>query len=239
MGFEVYYHYNEKLEGCYEKGETKVLKKRVGDPFEDVPLEKLASSITSQLARRDILISDVEIYELSKKSVSFKETKNGIIIKNKKFLFDVDSIIVQDLSCSEQENKEVSSLCVQGQSVDQVCPHNSIKNTRTRVVDNVTFSPEPHQIQEIKSKNLKLTLGKKYEVFDKKSSPNNIGELYLLKDDKNKEQWVSDLYFVPASINLFGDKELGFSSGTNKSDEPKLLWDDSSVDSSMPNIRRM
>ncbi|NDD59404.1 MAG: hypothetical protein EBZ47_09235, partial [Chlamydiae bacterium] len=67
MGFEVYYHFNEKVEGSYEKSDPKTFKRVVGDPLEDIPLDRLASSITAQLARRDIFISDIEIYEITKK----------------------------------------------------------------------------------------------------------------------------------------------------------------------------
>lgn len=42
----------------------------------------------AQLARRNILITDVEIYEFTKKKLSFKEADDGILIKNKKFKFD-------------------------------------------------------------------------------------------------------------------------------------------------------
>jgi hypothetical protein len=100
----------------------------------------------------------------------------------------------------------------------------------------VIFSPEVHQLVEIKKKNLKLTPDNKYQVFQKKSSPTGVGELYLILDDNNKEQFVSDIYFIPASINLFGDKELGFSDNSQKSGA-NLLWGDATVDS-MPNIRR-
>ena len=86
MGFECCYYYHEKVDGDYNKEETKTFKKKVGDPFDDVPLEKLAASIMAQMARRDIWIVNVEIFELSKKPVNFKESKGGIVIKTKSFL---------------------------------------------------------------------------------------------------------------------------------------------------------
>ena len=88
MGFECCYYYHEKVDGDYNREETKTFRKKVGDPFDEVPLEKLAASIIAQMARRDIWIVNVEIFELSKKQVSFKESKGGIVIKNKKFSFD-------------------------------------------------------------------------------------------------------------------------------------------------------
>ena len=96
MGYEVVYFFHPRdEEGNYQKNETKELKKKVGDAFEDVPLEKLASVVMSQLARRDIWVFDVKIQELVKKEISFKETKGGIVIKNKKFLeFDDNQILL-------------------------------------------------------------------------------------------------------------------------------------------------
>jgi hypothetical protein len=249
MGFEVCYHFNEKLDGDYNKGESKTFKKKVGDPFEDVPLEKLAASITAQLARRDIFISDVEVYELSRKKVSFKETKGGIVIKNKKFLFDSTDASVTCIELEMEEEEEglpppqptaVShpKCSARNENLQQLHPHESLSASRPRrPVDLVVFAPEPQQIPELKRKNLSFTVDKKYEVLEKKLSPTGIGELYVLKDDKGNEQTVPDLYFIPGSVNLFGDKELGFSESEQR-DEPNLLWGNASIDPSMPDIRR-
>ena len=88
MGFECIYYFHKKVDGDYDRENKETFKKKVGDPFDDVPLEKLAASIMAQMARRDIWIVDVEIFELTKKQISFKESKGGIVIKNKKFSFD-------------------------------------------------------------------------------------------------------------------------------------------------------
>lgn len=60
----------------------------------------------------------------------------------------------------------------------------------------------------------------------------------MIIDDAGKEQFVTDLYFVPANISLFADKELGFSESQQKKDGGKLLWGDATLDSNMPKIRR-
>jgi hypothetical protein len=245
MGFEVYYHFNEKLDGDYNKGESKTFKKRIGDPFDDVPLEKLAASITAQLARRDIFISDVEVYELSKKKISFKETKGGIVIRNKRFLFDSSDPIVSltEESCCAEDQQCTSSEEIQNTRpapLRTIHPHETLstESRLRRPIDLVIFSPEPQQIPEIRKKNLNFTVNKKYEVFEKRPSPTGIGELYVLKDDRDKEQVIPDLYFIPGSINLFGDRELGFSSSSSQGEEPNLLWGDAVTDPSMPNVRR-
>jgi hypothetical protein len=74
MGYEITYSYHEKADEGYNKEETKSKKKKVGDPFEDVPLEKLASEIIKLMARRDIFVVGFEIFELAKKEVTFRET---------------------------------------------------------------------------------------------------------------------------------------------------------------------
>src|SRR4051812_34990904 len=89
MGFEVIYTFHERLESAgYNTEEKKTMKKRVGDPFEEVDLDKCAGAILAQLARRDIWVTDVEVFELSKKKVTFREAKGAVILKNKKYQMD-------------------------------------------------------------------------------------------------------------------------------------------------------
>lgn len=118
MGWELHYVYHERLEeGGYDKDETKVMKRRVGDPFDDVSVEKCAGAVMAQLARRDIWVVDVEIYELSRKKVSFRETKGGIVIKNKKFAVGdegAQNLVVTDLV--EEQNQFYGQPAVLAQS---------------------------------------------------------------------------------------------------------------------------
>ena len=98
MGFEVRYHYHPKAsEGVgYDMEKKEVMTKKVGKSFDETPLEKLAGAIMSQMARRDILIFDVEVDEFVRKSVNFKETKDGrgIVLKNKRFSFNATADMV-------------------------------------------------------------------------------------------------------------------------------------------------
>lgn len=88
MGFELIFHYKEEIErGVYsEEEKTKTIK--IGTPNDEIPLETVAGKIFAQLARRNILVVDVEIYEFIKKKLSYKEVPEGIVIKNKRFSFD-------------------------------------------------------------------------------------------------------------------------------------------------------
>lgn len=252
MGFECCYHYYEKVDGEYNKEEKKTFKKKVGDPFDDIPLEKLAASIMAQMARRDIWIVDVEIFELSKKAVSFKESKGGIVIKNKKFSFDGDSsdvfVAVEELpqlppSCNQQytvtEFKQQTAMPSQQLSAASLHPHNQIRNPvqQRKAKDYMVWLPEPLHLHQAKQKNLRFTVNKKYPIFERKSAPNG-GELFVTQDDNGREQVVSDVYFVPANINLIADKELNFSESKEEKDGGNLYWGNASSDPGMPDLRR-
>ena len=87
MGYEVIYYYQDKTKDGFSE-EIKSFKKRIGDPYEEFPIEKLSGAILLQLARRDIYVKNLEIFEITKKKIKFRETKNGIILNNKKFSFN-------------------------------------------------------------------------------------------------------------------------------------------------------
>lgn len=232
MGFEVHYSYYDKENDDYKKDELKTFKKKVGDPFEDVSLEKLSASIMGQLARRDVFIKDVEIFELSRKKVSFKETKSGLVIKNRKISFD--SIDESNVSVLKEEEKEPIKQVIQQSPIEEKVSKSQIKNKRP--LSTVVFDPPIQYYNDIKQKGFKLTKNKKYEVFQKKMSKNGIGEVYLILDDSSKEQYVPDEYFIPAFTSLIGDDSS--SSSPVRDDGPDLLWDGVvGVDSSMPNLR--
>lgn len=89
MGYEITFVYHEKNEdGKPDMENSSTFTKSVGKRNEEVPLEKVGAIILGQMARRDVYISNVHIFEYVKREVSFKETKAGIVIKNKKFNFD-------------------------------------------------------------------------------------------------------------------------------------------------------
>lgn len=125
---------------------------------------------------------------------------------------------------------------IQAQAVQQTPqhPHNSTNSRRP--IDFVVFTPELHQMPEIRQKNLRFTPDKKYPVFEKKEGIG--GEIFLMVDDAGREQLVSDKYFVPGNINLLGDKELRFSESPSQRDGGKLYWGNANSEPDMPDIRR-
>lgn len=240
MGYEVIYTYHEKVDGSYNKEETKTTKKKVGDPFDDVPMEKLASSIMGQLARRDIFVVGVEVFELSKKKVSFRETDNGVVIKNKKFSFDQ---VTGDFTVRDAEEQPTQ------QPTPIVHPHEALATNQrkelavsgengvstSKAIDYVVYIPEPQQIPEVAKKGFKLTVDKKYAVYSKQSSIQ--GDILTIRDDVNREIKISDKYFVPGNIQLFADNELRFSETQKQREGGNLFWG-GAVNENMPNLRK-
>lgn len=99
MGFEVKIVYHPRKEGGgydTEKREEQLVP--VGKPFDETPLEKLATAIMYHRARRDIMVIDVEPVELTRKEIRFKECDDGdgIILKNKRFSMNDCAQLVAD-----------------------------------------------------------------------------------------------------------------------------------------------
>lgn len=186
-----------------------------------------------QLARRDIWIVDVEVFELTKKQVNCKETKGGIIIKNKKFLFEGQENVVVVHEIAEPVSQPQLQVNIQGQAE---FPHE--QNKPKKPIDWVVFAPEPGHMPEIKAKNMRFTNDKKYPIFAKKKSPTGLDEVLTTIDDLGREQHVYDKYFVPGNIMLIGDKELGFSETPKDRDGGNLYWGSANSGFDMPDIRR-
>lgn len=229
MGYEISYSFHEKGENGYNKDETKVKKKKIGEPFEEIPLERLASEIIKLMARRDIFVFDFQIVELARKEVNFRETKGGIILKNKKFLFDDDNQIM--VSEAIEQPASGSNLTVAGVAAP-IQPHNQ---GQLRPIKYMVFSPELPMFTEIKNKGIRFTPDKKYPVFKIEYAPNGT-EIFTMIDDVGRQQLISDKYFIPANIDLAHDREAKFSENAAKSNSVNLLWGNT-VDDNMPNLR--
>jgi hypothetical protein len=238
MGYEIVYTYQDRGgEGNQE--EVKTMKKRLGDPYDDIPLEKLAGAIMGQFARRDIWVTNVEIYEYSKKKVSFKETKGGIIVKNKKFVVGDDaSIIMQDLV-----EAPPAPTTPQHQPARQMVPATTAQQPAHMPHNNGQLRPQkwvifqPSTMKPIREKGLRFTVDKKYPVFQEYMNHTGIGMVYKTLDDLGREIDVLDEYFVPADLNLFADKELKFSETGKEREGGKLLWSGMENDAQMPQLR--
>lgn len=222
IGYEIIYHFHERLETGYDKSVSKELKKKVGEPFEEVSLEKLAASVMGQLARRDIWVTDVEIYEYSKKKISFRETTGGIVIKNKKFTADgAVEIVGQELQVVEQPQIHPKK---------QAFHSNGRSN---RPIRWVLFAPS--EMKTVKEKQLRFTVEKKYPVFREDLHPSGVGMVLHTVDDLGRDQMVLDEYFIPVDQSLVMGRELGFNE-KNSGDNGKLLWH-GVLEDDMPSLR--
>lgn len=229
MGYEVLYRYHEKdASGNYNKEEVKELKKKVGNAYEDLPLEKLASVIMSQLARRDIwILPDVEIYEYKKTKVSFRETKGGIVIKNKKFELDTDaSIVVHEFT----EGQPTTN----GAMVPALPPNKvNIAGPTGRPIKWVALDPGDQNLAKVKGNGLAFLPNKRYPVFNEVPDPKQFGRLiYTMLDENKREITIFDDYFLNADQNLV----QGFRSTVDRDTETKLSFGNYEKDP-MPDIR--
>lgn len=229
MGYEVVYHYHPKSEdGRWLEDQKENLKIEVGAPFEDVSREKLVSAIMFQMARRDILIFDVEIWELKKTKISFKESKGGIILGTKKYTFDGVNITFQELSPAPTAPPQAQLPVPQAQAarLPAVPPTNN-----SRPIKWVTLDPDEPNIMKIKTSGLAFLPGKRYPVFAEKAHPKKLGVMiYTMLDENKREVPVTDEYFLNADQLL----QRGFRDTVDK--EPSLSYG-REEDMPMPDLR--
>ena len=250
MAFEIVFKYYQCLEdgNDYDKSNVLSYTKNLGSIFEEVSLEKLASMILTQLARRDVFVFDVEVFELVKKKISYKQSKNNILIKNKKFGFSGETIVVQEIEQSSllsfKQESEVDNNIVAQLKPQQILsavsaaipnpaavsapivPSKSLKDSRP--IKKMIFVPS--DTSYLKGKPLRFTPNKVYSVYREKLANNGIGMILCTIDDLGREVEVTDEYFINDTINLINEN-------TEVLKEDVLNWSGSKgVD--MPDLRR-
>lgn len=248
MAYEikVFYHPRKEEGSGYNtevKEETLV---KVGSGFEDTPLEKLAGVAMAQLARRDVWVVDLEIQELVRRPVSFKESKDGkgIVLKNKRFSVN---------SAAQMVSEDLAEVPV----ITNMQPHELVHGQRQQSIDDLYSNPnklvpvkrdfvpktpinpnktlyrvifDPVQWEpEAKRLGLKFTLDREYPVHKIIEHP--TGKLNLQKiavtDDLGRIVEVDEKYFTTSGMGLMADRELGFSGSSNRgARKPKLAFED-------------
>lgn len=74
MGFECVIHYYESTgNGEYNKEELKTKSLKIGTPYEDVSLSVLAAKLIAQLARKNMLITNIDILNLKRRKYLLKK----------------------------------------------------------------------------------------------------------------------------------------------------------------------
>ena len=255
MGYEINYIYYDKLKDSfeYDRENQKNFKKVYGKATEDYPLDKLYQALMQQLARRDILIVEWEIYEFVRKKISSRITKNDLIIANRKFSmknvilenteesdYDVEKPpCVTDLSCEVKAPQKVMAQPVNNMPPINVAspkPVNiaspNMAKQSERVLKQVQFLPG-RMTQPVG----RFTVEKTYPVYRETLSANGIGMLIETVDDVGNRVKVSDEHFVTVHQNLIGDEEAKFSQNSrNFVDDSKLGWGNVIKDD-LPKIR--
>jgi hypothetical protein len=239
MGYEVIFSYKESGEkpGQY-LDEVKTKTCRIGKTTEDVPLDVLAGKIISQLARRNILIVDVEIYEYAKKKLGYRESSDGIVIKNRKFGFSSGSVVevhgFEDSGGDDSEDfKPMPSPSKE--LADKSCPLKTPVKTSKRAIRHEVYEPEPLSEFKAKQKGLKFTAGRRYPIYSESSMGTTV--VYKTTDDSGRDVDVSSEYFVAIGAGLaMQDEGPRYVGAENQKEEINLWGNYESTD--MPEIRR-
>ena len=253
MGYEIFYSFKEALEtpGTYGE-EVKTKSVKVGKVTEEVGLEVVAGKVMSQLARRNILIVDVEIYEYAKKKLGYRETSDGIVIKGKKFSFDSGSVVTteefepeddlikpkDDLKPEDELKPEDAFKPVPSPSrdlADRSCSIKRGQNLVKRAIRQEMYDPDPVGEQKVSQKGLKFTMGRKYPVYSEESLGSTL--VYSTTDDSGKEVKVSAEYFVAVGVGLSQEGEAAKYVGAENQKEEVNLWRNYER-TEMPDIRR-
>lgn len=255
MGFEVTFLYHDKVDGKYNTNDTKELKKKIGRPVDDTPLEKVASVIMQQLARRDIWVVDVEVYEFSRRKIAFKESTNGggIILKGRKFGIGGCHVgEIEEEACEPSTQPTSDELALmpttqpqpiinQSAITQPPAPNVNLAPIKRSPEMIVKFDPELVLLAEAAKRNLRFTQDKNYPVIKSEQVGTfpAIYTAYRIKDDLGREVLVHSKYFTTArQVKLVGDDEVegGFSSDRQK-DAPTLAFENQYIDD-VPHIRQ-
>jgi len=249
MGYEIKYYYKESTEnpGVY-KDEIVTKTSKVGKFEEEISLDILAGKIMAQLARRNILIVDIEIFEYAKKKISYKETESGILIKNKKFSFDSGAVIESESEEDEDLEKVLqnenlilkikSALNIDSAGSNKKNIASKISQTPSRrMLRKEVYDPEIINKHKIEQRGYKFTVGKQYPIYSEKNVGMGVVN-YLTLDDSGREvEVISDCFVAPSAGLSFQDSEPQYFGAENNSGEINL-WKNVQVESSVPDIRR-
>ncbi len=200
MGFEVVFHYCELSDGVYDRENIKNMKKKIGKSSEEVDDVKLANFVMGYMARRDIFVVEVEVYEFVKRKINFLPTKNGVKIKNKNYNFDLGKVI-EDPIVEEEETEEVEKKVVKKIKKEVVI-------TGLREIRKEIYSPPNILKTAARKRGFKFTEGKTYPIYEEKPANRDIpqvGLVYKTIDDEGNFQILHSEHFIPKYQGLIND----------------------------------
>jgi hypothetical protein len=217
MAYEVVFkYYDIKDDGSFCHDSPQEIKKKFGNIETEYPLDKLMSNITGYLARRDIYVFDVDVYEFTRKKIPFKITKNGLVLKNQKVSYDdmlENTVLIaekpQVINQVENNQNQKTTVVNQNKNRFENLADKIIKNKNKKPNRFVVFSP-PLNVDKSKF-NFKFSKNKKYPVFSERYAENGIGMILSMIDDAGNDVEVHDEYFVPFGNNLEYTDEMNLS----------------------------
>ena len=253
MGYEVKYQYHTKDEnGEYDTDNTEEGSIKVGSPYEDLPLDNLAGKVMSLLARRNILVTEIETFEYTKKKISFSEEESGIKIKNKKFKFD-DGPPVQCFDESSAKDQIQALISAHPELLEGAAQAPTAATTTPPAVPAEKAVTVPHKSPEQimrreyfwpdderwvdfarkSTPNMSFTLKKAYPIYAEKNESGTRNILYKIRDDNGSLMWCVDKLFsmsVPQG-DLTGKTDTGGLSDAG------LIWSGTQQDN-IPALRK-
>jgi hypothetical protein len=209
MGFEISYTFTKPGSDQIHTGNVKV-----GDPFEDVSTDLLAGKVMALLARRAIFVKEIQIFELAKKPVNYRETEDGIVIKNKKFRFD-DGATQNGVEVSEQSSA-LENLSPPITSSAQPMGHKRERAMRYEIFDTTMF---PGIIEQNLRRGVFFTVGKRYPIYSEKIEGDLL--MYSTEDDNGVKTKILSTCFVP-EIKMDDRGLLNYGPGASMNDMPDL-----------------
>ncbi len=193
--FSVEFTYHERLpEGNYQTDKVETFTKNT----KDVSTDAVAALILTQLARRDIWVTGVRIWEFSKREISYKETNNGIVLKNKKYKLDGSKISCDDI----EEETQLKADTISPSPKPFKAPPKPKSTTTGRFeyfnaqfTDPTTggFVSDQEVTQQFLEQGKVLTIGKSYEIIEELYL--SEGCLYIIEDDSGKRTSVNSMHF--------------------------------------------
>jgi hypothetical protein len=233
LGYEIAFHFHERGEdGKYDMDKQQSFTKTVGRKSAEVSLEQVAAVVLGQLARRDIWIVDVQVFEFAKREITFKETKNGVVLKNRKFHYDqiCGHLISDEEDCGEQQQ--------QYSPQQQPSPVAFSNNTRVPLtakppardpnipVRQELFRPNREDYPILQRQGIKLTMGKPYPIFNEVIKGGEFEPIYyVVQDDGGNRIEISSLFFEPMRRGLIG---IGMNDPASPVSEGRLSYVDTS-----------
>ena len=163
MSYLIKYNFNVKSEnGEYNKEDLKTESIQVGNLFDEVSLDILAGKVFSLLAKRNVFVTNLEIFEIVQKPVFFKENQDGFTISKKKFKFD-DGAKVYGEECDQEEsgtknNKDQAKGESSSQDLQNLLANPQIINLLSTLAK-TNGGIQPHQILSQPQINVPIAVG--------------------------------------------------------------------------------